>query len=83
MEIKTKNLISGKVIRTQSSGQLKEIIIKEDILNIENPSVSLCFRGMDSSGIIDLSKKELDMIFKELDEKKKLLKGVKLLKFKK
>jgi len=83
MEIKTKKQNSDGIVRLETSGEVKEIIFKEDFLKLKESSVQICFRGKSSSGIIKLSPKELEKIYKDTIPKLNLLKGVKVMKFEK
>ena len=83
MRIRTKKRIPKKIVRLEISGELKEIIIKEDFMRPNDAFISLCFREKNSSGIIDLTLKEIEMINKEVESKLNLLKGVKVMKFRK
>lgn len=81
MKIKIKKKNSDGIVRLESSGQVKEIIMNEDFLKPKNESIALCFRGKSSSGIIEISKKEFEILNKEIDKKKHLFGDVKIMKF--
>jgi len=81
MKIKVKKKNSDGIVRLESSGQLREIVMNEDFLNPKNESIALCFRGKSSSGIVEISKKEFELLNKEMDKKKHLLGDVKVMKF--
>ncbi len=83
MKIKTKKQNSDGIVRLETSGELKEIMINEDFLNPHDASIALCFKGKDSSGIIELTPKEVEILNRELSRKIHLLKGIKVLKFNK
>jgi len=83
MKVKTKKQNSDGVVRLETSGELKEIMINEDFMNPKDASVALCFRGKSSSGIIELTTKEIEVLNEELSRKIHLLKGVKVMKFEK
>ncbi len=83
MKIKTRKQNADGIVRLESSGEIKEIIINEDFLHPNEASVAICFRGKDSSGIIELTPKEIEIINKEIAPKTHLLQGVKVLKFEK
>jgi hypothetical protein len=83
MNVKLKKLHNGRIIRVAGSGEIKEIIINENLLTPNNASISLFFRGMNSSGIIELNKKEVEILNKELASKIHLFKDISVLKFKK
>jgi len=73
----------GNVSRFQAWGEIKEIIIKEDFLKPEEASVNVCFRSEMGSGIVELSASEIEKIYKDTKPKMNLLKGAKVMKFKK
>jgi len=81
MQVKTKKQISKDVVKLESSGELREVIINEDLLNPQEASVALCFRGENSSGIVQLSAKEIDMINKTIAPEMKKFGNIKVLKF--
>jgi hypothetical protein len=83
MKIKVKKEDFGKVHRLEASGEIKEILINQDFLNPQNISISFCFKGENSSGIINFLPEEFDIINREIKRKKDLLKKVKIIKFKK
>lgn len=83
MKVMTKKLHEKGVARIETSGEIKEIILNEDLMNPKQVSVDVCFRGQNSSGIVQLTSQEVGEIHKELSSKKKLIGKVKVLKFSK
>jgi hypothetical protein len=83
MNIKTKKQNSDGQVRLETSGKLKEILINEDFLNPKKAKISLCFRGKSSSGIIELTLREIEIINKKVLPGLDLMKNVKVMKFKK
>jgi len=83
MNIKTKKQNPDGIVKLETSGELKEIIINEDFLNPNDASIALCFRGKNSSGIVKLTPKEIQILNNELIPKMHLLKDIKVMKFKK
>ncbi len=83
MKIKTKKQNKDGIVRLETSGEIKEIIINEDLMNTKNATISLCFRGKEGSGIVELSPKEIKILQKELEIKQKILGDVKIFKFNK
>lgn len=81
MQIKTKKQSARGIVRLETSGEIKEILINEDLLIPEEAKINLCFRGKDSSGIIELSKREIDGIYKQISSKMKMLGNIKVMKF--
>ncbi len=83
MIVKTKKKNPDGILKFETSGEVKEIFVNEDIFKPEEALVSVCFRGEISSGIIELSLKEIKGIYKSVMERADLLKDVKVIKFKK
>jgi hypothetical protein len=81
MKIRTKKQNADGIVRLETSGELKEIIINEDLLKPKEASISLCFRGKDSSGIVELTQREIKILNKEISEK--LPENIKIMKFEK
>jgi len=81
MRLKIKKQNSDGIVKVESSGDLKEIVMNEDFLNPDGASVALCFRGKSSSGIIELTIKEIEILNREIKKKKHLLGNFKILKF--
>lgn len=54
MKVKVKKQNKDGIVRLESSGEIKEFIFKEDLLNKSNSPLLICFKGKDSSGIIEL-----------------------------
>jgi len=83
MRVRVKKQNSEGIQRLESEGDIKDILINQDFMEPSKVSVSLCFRGNNSAGIVDLTPEEIGMINKEIVSKKKLLKKVKVMKFEK
>jgi hypothetical protein len=78
MQIKIKKLNADGIVRLESSGDIKEVIIKEDFMSPDMEVVSICFKGKNSSGIIDLKTEEIEKIYESVKSKKRLIKGFKI-----
>jgi len=84
MRVRTKKLnASGKVKRLGTSGEIKEIVAKEDFMNPKEVVFEVCFRGDDSAGVVEFTKEEVKILHKEVNSKKKLLGKTKVMKFRK
>ena len=83
MNIKAKKQNSDGIVRLETSGEVKEIIFKKDFLKPKETSINICFRGKSSSGMVELSQKELEKIYKDTISKLNLLKDSEIIKFKK
>ena len=81
MKIKAKKQNPDGMVRLETSGQIKEVLINEDLLKPKEASVSICFRGKSSSGIVEISAKEFESLYKQIEPKLGMLKGVKVMKF--
>jgi hypothetical protein len=81
MKIRVKKKNADGIVRLETSGKIKEFIIGEDLLRPQDVNLSICFKGKDSSGIVDLSFSELQDLFKEVMPKVDSLKSVKVMKF--
>ncbi len=77
MEIKMKKRNQDGIVRVESSGRVMEIQINEDFMHPDKESISVCYRGRNSSGIIDFTPKEIDMIGKAVRGRLHLIKGLK------
>lgn len=80
MKIKVRKENKDGNVRLETSGIIKEVLIKEDILYPEGESVAICFKGKDSSGIIELSVKELEELMHNVRGRMHLIKGFERLK---
>ncbi len=83
MNVKTKKLSNGRVVRIESIGSVKEVIIKEDLLKPEELKVEVCYKGSNASGIIELSRAEIEMLYEEIAPKIDVIGKVSVKKFKK
>lgn len=83
MKVKTKKENQDGIVRLETSGEIKEVIINEDFMHPKDISIALCFRGKSSSGIIELTPQEIAIINKKIAPKLKMLGDVKVLKFEK
>lgn len=80
MIIKVRKVNSDGSVRLETATQIKEVMIHEDFLHPDNESVAIGFKGQNSSGIIEFTAKELDIIFSKIKTKRHLIKGVKIFK---
>ncbi len=80
MNIKIKKHYNGRKIKMESSGEIKEVMIHSDMFEPKKGKVSICFRGHNSSGIVELSEKEANDLYKTLSSKTGLIKDIKIIK---
>lgn len=79
MNIKTKKQNPDGIVRLEASGQIKEILVDEDLLNPKKSHISLCFRGERSSGIVEITQDELESLYKNTIQRMGL-KKIKIIK---
>jgi len=80
MKIKIKQFSQESNFRIENSSEIKEVLLNEDFLHPNQESIALGFKNKDSSGLIELSPREVDMIIDSLKKKKHLIKGIKIFK---
>ena len=79
MQIKVKKENQDGMARFETSGEVKEILINEDLLHPNKESISVCFRGQSSSGIVDFSPEEIERLYDSVKNRIHLIKGFKRL----
>ena len=79
MQIKLRKQNQDGIVRLETSGEVKEILINEDILHPDQESISICYRGKNSSGIIDLTTEEFEKLYDAVKSRIHLIKGLKML----
>lgn len=80
MQIKLKKQNQDGLIRVETGGDIKEVLINEDMLHPNNESISVCYRGKNSSGIIDFTPAEIEKIYFTVQKRVHLIKGFKVFK---
>ena len=81
MKIKSKKQNKDGVVRLETSGEIKEVLINEDFLKPNDASIALCYRGKESSGIIELTPKEIEKLINSVQPKLHLMKDFKVMRF--
>ncbi|MGM5482865.1 MAG: hypothetical protein ACQESF_05360 [Nanobdellota archaeon] len=77
MDIKIKKQNKDGIVRLESSGSIKEVRINENFLSPNNESISVCFRGSGSSGIVSFTPEEIENLYKQVHKKTHLVQGFK------
>ncbi len=80
MNVKIRKYDMLGVRRNEIRGELQEVIISEDLMNPGNETISLCFRGRGTSGLVELRKDEAEAIIKRIEGRNKLVKGFEVIK---
>jgi len=77
MQIKIKKQKEDRTIRMEALSRIAEVIINEDISRPYEETVSICFKGEDCSGILEMSPEEIEHIHNIIKKKAHLIKGYK------
>ncbi len=80
MEIKIRKQNQDGIVRLESSGQVREVLINEDIIHPNRESISVCYMGKNSSGIIDFTPEEIEHLYAVVKKRVHLIKGLKKFK---
>ena len=83
MKIRSKKQNKDGIVRMETSGEVKEVIFNEDFLNPKEAKVAVCYKGKESSGIVEFSPDEIEDLFNQIMPKMNLVKGVRVMKFEK
>jgi hypothetical protein len=73
MIVKAKKKEGSHVARLAAGGEIKEVLLNEDLTAPARGGVQICFRSMNSSGIVELSEMEARDLYQTLGEKIKLI----------
>jgi hypothetical protein len=79
MDIKIKKENKDGLVRLETAGSIKEVRILEDFMRPGNEAVEICFRGNNSSGIVTLSTKELESLYKQVSDYLHLIRKTKIM----
>ena len=67
------------IVRLELSGEVKEVLINEDIIHPDKESISVCFKGENSSGIVDFTPSEIEKLYEAVKGRIHLIKAFKKL----
>lgn len=77
MDLKVKKQNKDGLVKLESAGKIREIRINEDFLHPQDESISVCFKGQTSSGIVSFTPEEIEKIYKEVHNRTHLVSGFK------
>jgi len=80
MKIRLKKTNQDGIMRVETGGEIKEILINEDLLHPNAESISVCYRGKNSSGIIDFTPAEIAKLNSTVKNRMHLIKGFRKMK---
>ncbi len=78
MQAKIRKVNKDGIVRLETQGAVKEVLINEDLLHPDKETISVCFMGKDSSGIIDFTPAEIDKLYSAVKGRVHLIKGLKV-----
>ena len=78
MKARIKKPNKDGIVRLETEGRIMEVLVNEELS--EEEKISICFRGKESSGIIELTTKELEGINRSLKERTHLIKDMKIIR---
>lgn len=74
MNIKLKKFIKEGTMKVENKTVIREVLIKEDIMHPGKESIAICFSNKNSSGMIEISKKEFEKLSNSIEPQLKLAK---------
>ncbi len=80
MNIKIKYPHSKGHIRVENNVEIKEVFVKEDMLNPKGEKISIGFRNKESSGLLEFDREEIDRLMESLRERTHLIKDMKIIR---
>lgn len=78
MNLKIKRKTEHGYVRKAYRGDIKEILINEDIMDPDGEVIKVCYRGMTHSGIIEFRQSEFEKLANSMKGREKLVKGFKV-----
>ena len=80
MEIKLKYLNEKGAVKIENNVDIKEVLVREHLLDKEKKKISIGFTNDYSSGLLEFSPEEFDKLMKSARDKVHLIKGMKVIK---
>ena len=80
MEIKLKYLNEKGAVRIENNVEIKEVLVREHLMDPKKKKISIGFMNDYSSGLLEFSPGEFDQLMKSARDKVHLIKGMKVIK---
>ncbi|MFA6088490.1 MAG: hypothetical protein WC755_01375 [Candidatus Woesearchaeota archaeon] len=77
MQIKIKTFGKESNIRVENKTTIREVLIQEDFQSPKSECIQICFSGKESSGVIEMSRKEFEKLDKSIKPQMNLFKIIK------
>jgi hypothetical protein len=73
MKLKIKKENSNGKIKIESKTEVKDVFVNPEITNAKKENIAIAFKSNSDSGFIELTKNEVNLIIKKLNEKRHLI----------
>ncbi len=80
MQVKIRKENGDGIVRLETKGAIREVLIQEDLRSVSKENIAICFKGVNSSGIIEFTPAELEELYQSIQQKIHLIKEVKKFK---
>jgi hypothetical protein len=80
MQIKVKSIHGKHVARMEVEGDIKEVMISEDLFSTSKEGITIGFAQGPVSGLLTFSQKEFDSLVEHVRKNTHLIKGIKYFK---
>jgi hypothetical protein len=80
MHIKIKYLNENGSVRVENSVDIREVLIREHLMDKEKKKIAIGFTNDYSSGLIEFSPEEFDKLIRSAKDKVHLIKGMKVIR---
>ena len=83
MIIKVKKLYKNRIVKFLANGEIKEVLVNEDIFYPETKRIQIFFKNHRDSGFVELSSREAEELYDTLKAQLGIIKGIKVIQSKK
>jgi hypothetical protein len=80
MIIKAKKVYRNRMVKLLAHGEIREIIVNEDVFNPQKKRVLICYKSHRDSGIVELSHNEANDLIDTLKKELNVIKEFKIIK---
>lgn len=80
MKLKILKTSPDGMVRLETQGAIKEIMINEDFMHPNEESIAVGFKGQNTSGLIEFTTKEIEDLYEKVHSRTHLIKGFKFYK---
>ena len=80
MEVKIKYLNEKGSVRIENDVEIKEVLVRENLISPEKKKIAIGFTNEYSSGLIEFSPSEFDRLIRSAKDRVHLVKNMKIIK---